>query len=412
MSKNWAHRDVLGDDAADSVYPTARVVPGLELTHRPSRVSGAVASFTEGERVVLIDQDGNRHEFKPHPGVMLLEGRPVRLIAPASKPTQQRTLTPSGSIYVGPVRARKAAASRIWVEGIHDAELVEKIWGDDLRLEGIVVEPLHGVDDLLDHIVSFRPGSNRRLGVLLDHMRTGTKESHLAAQVSDPNVLVLGHPYVDIWAAIHPEVVGIGRWPEVPRGIPWKEGVMAVLGAETEPGVFWGQILDRVSSYRDVATPLVNAVEQRAVIQRVARASVTVDGEVVGRIGQGLLALVGVGHDDGEPDAAALVAKMLGLRIFPDSRDKMNLSVEEIGGEVLVVSQFTLLADARKGRRPSFTAAAEPARAAAMVDRVVALIREGGVEVKTGTFGAMMEVELLNAGPVTIVLDARDGRIQ
>jgi D-tyrosyl-tRNA(Tyr) deacylase len=150
----------------------------------------------------------------------------------------------------------------------------------------------------------------------------------------------------------------------------------------------------------------------RAVIQRVARASVTVDGEVVGRIGQGLLVLVGVGHDDGEPDAAALVAKMLGLRIFPDSEDKMNLSIEDIGGEALVVSQFTLLADTRKGRRPSFTRAAEPSRAKAMVDYVVDLIRDRGVGVATGRFGAMMEVDLLNAGPVTIVIEVRGGRIQ
>jgi hypothetical protein len=262
MSKDWTSRDVLGDDTAESAYPTVAVAPGLELTHRPSRISGAVASFTEGERVVLVDQDGNRHEFKPHPGVLLMNGKPVRLIAAASQPGQSRTLTPSGSTDLGPVRARQAAASRIWVEGIHDAELVEKIWGEDLRIEGVVVEPLHGVDNLLEDIASFRPGSNRRLGVLLDHLRSGTKESRLAAQVSDRNVLVRGHPFVDIWAAIHPGVVGIDSWPEVPRGEPWKEGVMLALGAETEPGVFWGNILEQVSSYRDVATPLVNAVEQ------------------------------------------------------------------------------------------------------------------------------------------------------
>jgi D-tyrosyl-tRNA(Tyr) deacylase len=140
----------------------------------------------------------------------------------------------------------------------------------------------------------------------------------------------------------------------------------------------------------------------RAVIQRVGRASVTVDGETVGRIGKGLLVLLGIGHD----------GKMLGLRVFADSADKMNLSVEDVGGGILVVSQFTLLADVRKGRRPSFTAAAQPARAEEMVDRVVELIRDHGVEVATGRFGAMMEVELLNAGPVTLIFEVSGGKIQ
>ena len=150
----------------------------------------------------------------------------------------------------------------------------------------------------------------------------------------------------------------------------------------------------------------------RAVIQRVGRASVTVDEEVVGRIGPGLLLLLGIGRSDEERDAAALVDKMLGLRIFPDRQNKMNLSIEDVGGEVLVVSQFTLLADARKGRRPSFTNAAHPESARDLVEHVAGLIDSRGIGVAGGTFGAMMDVELLNVGPVTIVLDVRDGRIQ
>jgi len=150
----------------------------------------------------------------------------------------------------------------------------------------------------------------------------------------------------------------------------------------------------------------------RAVIQRVARASVTVDTKVVGEIGPGLLVLLGVGHDDGRAEAKALVDKMLGLRIFPDGEQKMNRSVVDIGGSVLVVSQFTLLADVRKGRRPSFTRAAAPEQAAALVDEVVALIAAEEVRVATGSFGAMMDVELLNAGPVTIVIDVIAGRVQ
>ncbi len=150
----------------------------------------------------------------------------------------------------------------------------------------------------------------------------------------------------------------------------------------------------------------------RAVIQRVARASVTVDDEKVGEVGPGLLLLLGVSHDDGIAEAEALVDKMLGMRIFPDDDLKMNRSVVDIAGSVLVVSQFTLLADVRKGRRPSFTNAAPPEQAATLIDDLVALIADRGVPVATGTFGAMMDVELLNAGPVTIVIDVADGRVQ
>lgn len=149
----------------------------------------------------------------------------------------------------------------------------------------------------------------------------------------------------------------------------------------------------------------------RAVVQRVSKASVTVADKTVGEIGAGLLVLLGVGHDDGGTEVKALVDKVLGLRIFPDSESRMNLSVEDIAGSVLVVSQFTLLADIRKGRRPSFTNAAAPEVAAALVNDVVEAIRDRGVTVATGEFGAMMDVELLNAGPVTIVIDVSEGRV-
>jgi D-tyrosyl-tRNA(Tyr) deacylase len=150
----------------------------------------------------------------------------------------------------------------------------------------------------------------------------------------------------------------------------------------------------------------------RAVIQRVARASVTVDGSTVGEIGPGLLVLLGVGHEDGAAEATALVDKMLSLRIFPDGEQRMNRSVVDAGGSVLVVSQFTLLADIRKGRRPSFTAAADPERATMVVDEVVGMVAARGVPVATGEFGAMMDVDLLNSGPVTIVMDVTGGRVQ
>lgn len=150
----------------------------------------------------------------------------------------------------------------------------------------------------------------------------------------------------------------------------------------------------------------------RAVVQRVSAATVNVDGGVVGQIERGLLVLVGAGHGDGEAEVAALVDKLLGLRIFPDEDGKMNRSVVDVGGGVLVVSQFTLLGDVRRGRRPSFSAAALPEIASPLIDRMQAMIGDAGVPVAGGLFGAQMEVALVNDGPVTIVIDAIDGRVQ
>lgn len=155
-----------------------------------------------------------------------------------------------------------ARASRIWVEGIHDAELIEKVWGDDLRLEGIVVEQMEGADDLVERVSRYGPRSGRRVAVLLDHLVDGSKESRIAAGVSDPNVLIVGHPFVDVWQTIRPEVAGIDAWPEVPMGIEWKRGVMDHFGAKGEPGIFWKRLLDRVSTFRDLEIPMVGAVEQ------------------------------------------------------------------------------------------------------------------------------------------------------
>lgn len=149
----------------------------------------------------------------------------------------------------------------------------------------------------------------------------------------------------------------------------------------------------------------------RGVLQRVSRASVAVDGEVVGSVGRGFLLLVGVGRDDGPRDADALAAKVASLRVFPDDEGRMNSSLSQMGGAVLVVSQFTLLADLRKGRRPSFTAAAAPGIAEPLVARVVERLQSQGIRVAGGVFGASMQVELVNDGPVTIVVDTADGRV-
>lgn len=145
----------------------------------------------------------------------------------------------------------------------------------------------------------------------------------------------------------------------------------------------------------------------RAVIQRVSRGEVRVDGASVGAVGRGLLVLLGVARGDEEADARALADKVAGLRIFEDAAGKMNLALAEVGGGVLVVSQFTLLGDARKGNRPGFSDAAPPELGQALYERFCALLREKGLPVETGVFRAMMAVELVNDGPVTILLDSR-----
>lgn len=145
----------------------------------------------------------------------------------------------------------------------------------------------------------------------------------------------------------------------------------------------------------------------RALLQRVSRASVSVGGEVVSQIGAGMLVLVGVGREDSEGDARYLAEKIAGLRIFSDEAGKFNLSLFDIGGELLVISQFTLFADTRKGRRPSFIAAAPPEQAEVLMDKFVDMLRAQGLRVSTGRFGEHMHVELLNDGPVTIWLDSK-----
>jgi len=150
----------------------------------------------------------------------------------------------------------------------------------------------------------------------------------------------------------------------------------------------------------------------RAVVQRVGRASVCVEGDAIAEIGPGLLVLVGAAQGDTTEDAVALAEKLVSLRIFPDQERRMNRSVLDVGGDVLLVSQFTLLGDVRKGRRPSFTAAAAPELAEPLVDAVASAVRSAGVACLTGVFGAMMDVELVNEGPVTLVLDVAGGRVQ
>ncbi len=147
----------------------------------------------------------------------------------------------------------------------------------------------------------------------------------------------------------------------------------------------------------------------RAVIQRVKSAKVCVDGRVTGKIGKGLLVLLGVGKGDGEGDLSFLTSKIPELRIFEDASGKFNLSLREIGGEMLVVSQFTLYGDCRKGRRPSFTDAEDPTQAKNLYERFISKLKEQGIPIQTGEFQARMEVHLINDGPVTLLLDSKQG---
>jgi hypothetical protein len=169
--------------------------------------------------------------------------------------------TASGSRAVVGAKARVARGSRIWVEGVHDAELVEKVWGDDLRVEGIVVERLDGADHLEHEVRAFAPGPGHRLGVLLDHLVTGSKEARLAASVRHPHVLVTGTPYVDVWEAVRPRAVGIEAWPVIPKGQDWKTGICRELGVE-DPRTMWRRILDSVRDWKQLEQPFVAAVEQ------------------------------------------------------------------------------------------------------------------------------------------------------
>ena len=221
--------------------------------------------------VHLEDARGRTRGFPLGPG-FLLDGAPVTLVAPRGPAAPAApTRTASGSRAVAGLRARTARGSRIWVEGRHDAELVEKVWGHDLRVEGVVVEMLDGVDDLAAAVRDFAPGPGRRLGVLVDHLVPGSKESRLVAQAVAqprfaPHLLVVGHPFIDVWQSVRPDRLGMAAWPVVPRGTDWKHGILDALGwphadqADVAHG--WKRILGSVSSYADLEPELLGRVEE------------------------------------------------------------------------------------------------------------------------------------------------------
>ncbi|MET9605402.1 DUF3097 domain-containing protein [Streptomyces sp. NPDC006512] len=240
--------------------PEVPADPGLVVEAAGTDFCGAVTGCEAGT-VTLEDRFGKRRVFPLEPAGFLLEGAPVTLTRPARAPAAPAR-TASGSVAVPGARARVARAGRIYVEGRHDAELVERVWGDDLRIEGVVVEYLEGVDDLPAVVAEFGPAPDARLGVLVDHLVPGSKESRIAAAVTGADVLVVGHPYVDVWEAVKPSALGIPAWPTVPRGQDWKTGVCRALGWPENTGAAWQHILSRVSSYRDLEPALLGRVEE------------------------------------------------------------------------------------------------------------------------------------------------------
>ncbi|MCU1479109.1 MAG: hypothetical protein JWQ64_3802 [Subtercola sp.] len=281
--------DVLADFSRRPVRKTA---PKLEATldlvveDVGTDFCGSV-TFVDGKTVQLEDRHGKRRTF-PLGGGFLFEGAPVILVAPSAKSVGAAgsggvggtgaggaasggaKRTASGSVKAPDARARVALPSRIFVEGRHDAELVEKVWGDDLRAEGIVVEYLEGVDHLDDVLRQFSPTHARRVGVLVDHLVTGSKETRIAEQVMKGKysgaVLIVGHPYIDVWQAVKPERLGITTWPVIPRSMEWKHGICEAFGwphdDQADIAAAWQRILGRVRTYTDLEPELLGRVEQ------------------------------------------------------------------------------------------------------------------------------------------------------
>ena len=255
-----------GPERTAAQYPHREATPGLRVLHRASGFTGEVVAL-DGDDLVLRGHTGLERRYRNLPGTFAVDGTPTHLV-PVRAPIVDGgprvavgRRTASGSRAVVGAQARVARGSRIWVEGVHDAELVEKVWGDDLRIEGIVVERLDGADHLEEEVRAFAPGPGHRLGVLLDHLVAGSKEARLAAAVRHPHVLVTGTPFVDVWQAVRPQAVGIEAWPVIPKGQDWKTGVCRALGVE-EPRVLWRRILDSVHDWKQLEQPFVAAVEQ------------------------------------------------------------------------------------------------------------------------------------------------------
>lgn len=266
----YANQDVFGGKKghARRQRPVAPKVPadqGLVVEVAYDGYVGAVLGVektVDGLFVRLEDRRGKDRLFKMVEDGFLIDGRPVTLVRPQPKSIDPRQVrSASGSVKVQNTEAKVALPSRIWVEGIHDAAIVEKVWGHDLRVDGVVVEYLEGLDNLGERLTEFGPGPKRRVGVLADHLVEGSKETRMTQQVG-PNVLVTGHPFIDVWQAVKPSSVGISAWPSVPYGEDWKTGVCQRLGWGDDPREGWRRVYAAVNSFRDIEPSLIGAVER------------------------------------------------------------------------------------------------------------------------------------------------------
>jgi Protein of unknown function (DUF3097). len=270
------HDDRYGSDVLATDWRSRGVVkPKPVAAERDLVVEVAESGFVgavvrvENKLVHLEDRHGKVRAFPLGPGY-LVDGAPVLLTVPVAAASGQRSRTASGSFSVADSPARVARASRIFVEGKHDAELVEKVWGDDLRVEGVVVEYLEGVDDLDAVVREFAPTVDRRIGVLVDHLVPGSKESRIADAVArgpyGAHVLVVGHPFIDVWQAVKPQRVGLQAWPAIPRTVEWKHGICEALGLPHENQAdiarAWKRILSHVDTFADLEPALLGRVEQ------------------------------------------------------------------------------------------------------------------------------------------------------
>lgn len=246
---------------------------GLVLEDVTSGFVGEIVACEKvaGEYLMTLEgRGGVKRKFPLGPGFWI-DGEPVNMIAPKKQAAraQAPARTASGSLRVQ-AKPSTMLPSRMWVEGRHDWQLIDKVWGEDLRLEGIAVEELAGVDRLGEMLAAFQPGPGRRAAVLVDHLLPGTKESRLVdealARYGNQHVLVLGHPYVDVWQAIKPARVGLKEWPHIPKHIDIKKGSLAALGLPHETvedvGIGWSKILGRVRDWKDLEPSLLGRVEE------------------------------------------------------------------------------------------------------------------------------------------------------
>ncbi|WP_422111032.1 DUF3097 family protein [Flaviflexus huanghaiensis] len=245
---------------------------GLLLEDVESGFVGEVVAVSKvaGEMLMTLEgRGGVRRRFPLGPGFWI-DGEPVNITPPQkTRVSSEPERTASGSIKVA-AKPAVMLPSRMWVEGRHDWQLIDRVWGEDLRLEGIAVEELAGVDRLMEMLATFEPGPGRRAGVLVDHLLPGTKERRLVdealAEYGNEHVLVLGHPYVDVWQAIKPARVGLGAWPHIPKGTDIKAGTLAALGlphsSVEDIGIGWSKILARVRDWRDLEPSLLGRVEE------------------------------------------------------------------------------------------------------------------------------------------------------